>query len=529
MNRRLLGSMVALVVVAQAGACVITTEDGEGGSPPALTVAPAPLDGLTCEAYDFTLSGAAGTPVWSIDPNDSKLGAIDAQGHYTAPITVPESAFDVVGTIGASSGRARVTLHTANPKRVSTAGIAAKSIETNAIASSGKRVYTASMLGADQVQVNRSEDGGVTWTAPKKINDTPAGIVLGCVSVAVDAGNPDVVYVTYQATQNGGPYDKTSTLDDTHAGATIALAVSEDKGETWTNYVLESQNNEGFCASIVSGAADSVSVEIPTDDGVTETGDSIHMYTYVDGARGKGFATGVLDMNGYAADGRFSPFVLAPITYVSSNGGDDGAEFPTLFTGPGGKVCLSFWTSTMNTDYAYPLSVTCSGDGGKTFGAISVVHDPALTAPDGHQYPRHQRAAISDDGRMAIVWDEPAGGVYVSTSANGAAWSAPTQLNHLDLAGPGAPDAGHHPTVRWEGGVLWVAYQSESLGGDDAIVVDKSCDGGTTWSGNQVVNANADGTVTDRNYPTLLLTDKTAAIASFVNTEDSDLEIMTLE
>lgn len=530
MNRRLLGSVFVLVALAaQAGACVITTEDGDGGSPPAVTVAPAPLDGLTCEAYDFTLSGATGTAAWSIAPNDPKLGAIDAQGHYTAPIVTPASAFDVVGTVGASSGRSRVTLHTALPRVISTAGISAHDIQTSAIASSGKRLYTASLEGTDVVKVNRSDDGGATWSDPTKINDTAAGVVLGCVSVAVDAGNPDVVYVTYQALQNGGPFDKTSSINDTEAGTTIALAVSEDKGATWTNYVLVSQNNEGFCASIVSAAADQVTVEFPTDDGVSETGDAIHMYTYVDGARGKGFATGELGPYGYVASGQSSPFVLAPITYVSSDGGDDGAEFPTLFTGPGGKVCLSFWTSTMTTDYAYPLSVTCSADAGKTFGPISVVHDPAINAPDGSQYPRHQRAAIGDDGKMAIVWDEPAGGVYVSTSADGATWSSPQQLNHLDLDGPGSPDAGHHPTVAWEGGILWVAYQSNSLGGDDAIVVDKSCDGGTTWSGNQVVNVGAEGAITGRNYPKLLLTDGKAAISSFVNTQDADLELVTLE
>lgn len=528
MNRRLLGSAVVLVALAaQVGACVVTVEDD---APPVVTVAPAPLDGLTCEAYDFAASGAQGTVAWSIDPNDPKLGAIDAAGHYTAPLSVPASAFDVVGTVGADSGRSHVTLHTALPKVISTAGIAAKDVQTAEIASSGKRLYTASLEGNDVVKVNRSDDGGATWSAPTKINDTAGGIVLGCVSVAIDAGNPDVVYVTYQALQNGGPYDKTASLDDAHAGTTVALAVSEDAGATWVNYVLVSQNNEGFCASIASSAADTVTVEFPTDDGVSETGDSIHMYTYVDAARGKGFATGDLGIYGYVADGGFAPFVLAPITYVSSNGGDDGAEFPTLFTGPGGKVCLSFWTSTMDTDYSYPLSVTCSADAGKTFGAIAVVHDPAVKAPDGSQYPRHQRAAIGSDGKMAIVWDEPAGGVYVSTSADGAAWSAPQQLNHLDLDGPGMPDAGHHPTVVWEGGILWVAYQSESLGGDDAIVVDKSCDGGTTWSGNQVVNAGLDGKVAgDRNFPSLLVTDKSAVIASFVDTQDADLEVVSLE
>lgn len=527
MNRRLLVSALLLVPLAvQASACADDTEDGD---PPAVTVAPAPLEGLTCGAYDFTLAGATGAVAWSIDPNDPKLGAIDAKGHYTAPIVVPASTFDVVGTASESSGRSKVTLHTALPRAISNAGIVAKQIETSAIASSGARVYTASLEGSDVVKVNRSDDGGATWTAATKINDTAAGIVLGCVSVAVDAGNPDVVYVTYQALQNGGPFDKTSAIDDSESGTTIALAVSEDKGATWTNYVLVSQNNEGNCAAIASGAPDRVTVEFPTDDGVTETGDSIHMYTYVDGARGKGFATGELDMYSYAASGGYAPFAGAPIANVSSNGGDDGAEFPTLATGPNGKVCVSFWTSTMTTDYAYPLSVTCSADGGATFGPVSIVHDPAIGAPDGSQYPRHQRAAIAPDGKIAVVWDEPAGGVYVSTSADGATWTAPVQMNHLDLAGPGTPDAGHHPTIVWEGGVLWVAYQSESLGGDDAIVVDKSCDGGTTWSGNQVVNMASDGSIADRNHPALFLRDGKAAIASFVSTQDADLELLTLE
>ncbi|MFO0548733.1 MAG: sialidase family protein [Polyangiaceae bacterium] len=507
------------------GAVAALAASAPGCDDPELSVSPSSLDGLTCQSYDFTLSGQSGDVTWSLDPGDEAYGSIDQTGHYTAPIVVPADDLEVVGQADGAEARASVHLSTAHPTKVGSPAVVSHDIQTTTMARAGKVAYTAVLDADNVVRVSRSEDGGATWSSPVQVNDTPSGIVLGCVSVAIDSGDPDVVYVTYQAIQNGGPFATTAGISDQEAGSTVAVAVSEDKGATFTNYVLVSASNEGFCADIASPAADVVVVETPTDD-TDDGGEQMKMYTFVDEQRGAGFAAGVTTMYTYTADEVHAPFYMRGLDYVSSDGGDDGAEFPSLFVGPAGQLCVTFWTSTMTIPYDYPLVLMCSTDNGKTFGApVTVANPTSKDTENGSYYPRHQRGAFSDEGTIAIVWDEPDGQVYVSTSADGQSFDAPVALNHYSANDDGTADAGHHPTVAWEGPVLWIAYQTESLGDGDVTVVDKSCDSGTTWSGNQPANDPA----APRLFPHLLLGDEGMSLSVFDNTENAAVELLTLE
>lgn len=491
-----------------------------------MTLEPGSLDGLTCEAYDFKVVEAPKALTWSIDPADAAHGQIDANGHYTAPMVVPAESFSVVAQADGSEARSQVTLHTAHPVEIGKTALVIHDIEQRAVAAFGTRVYAAGLDANNGIMVARSDDGGKTFVAAVAAGNMPSGIKTGCVSVAIDAGNADVVYVTYQAMDNGGAFAKTTDVNNMSAGSTIALAVSEDKGATFTNYVLVSQNNEGYCSDLASTSPDTIAVIVPTDDGDMGTGDSLHVYTYVDTLRGKGFSAGKIEAQAaYRVDEQFTPFFGQPITKISSTGGTDGLESPAFFTNQKGMLCAVYWSDNQTLPHKYPIQVECSKDGGKTFSTPVTVLDTA-TKGDGSIIPLRPRGAVSDDGKLAVIWGESDENVYVSTSPDGAAWSAPVQINKLSLVGTNVK--GHHPTIAWEGGVLWVAYQVNSGGADDAIVVDKSCDGGTTWSGNQIINEMG-GAVVDRKYPALHLTANGPVVSASSASEDANLAFTTLK
>jgi hypothetical protein len=59
-------------------------------------------------------------------------------------------------------------------------------------------------------------------------------------------------------------------------------------------------------------------------------------------------------------------------------------------------------------------------------------------------------------------------------------------------------------------GILWVAYRIDDGDVSDRVVVDKSCDGGATWSGSVLVNGTEqqiiDATFPNMKWPALLAT-----------------------
>ena len=516
--RTFVGVMLAPMMIA------LTNPSCSNANTP-LTITPNSLDALTCEAYDLQASGASGAVTWSVDPTGEGFGTIQGSGHYSAPMVVPKEPFDIVARSDGSEGRINVSMHTAHPMEVGHASLVVHDVEQRAVAVSGSRVYAAALDANNAVKLARSDDGGRTFGGAVVVGDMPAGVRVGCVTVAIDAGNPDVVYVTYQAMDNGGAFAKTTDVDSMSAGSTIALAVSEDKGASFTNYVLVSQNNEGYCTDIASPTADTVSLLVPTDDGDIGTGDDLHVYTYVDSNRGKGFSSGKIEpMAAYRVDQQYTPFLMQPIKKISSTGGTDGLESPSLFTNHKNKLCAVYWTDNQTLPHSYPIQVECSSDAGKTFDTPVTIFDTA-TKGDGSIIPLRPRGALSDDGTFAVIWAESELNVFVSTSPDGMTWSEPMQLNTLALNG--AKVKGHHPTITWHNGTLWIAYQVDSGGADDAIVVDKSCDGGHTWSGNQIINE-SNAAILDRKYPALHLSVAGPLVSAHTASEDADLVFTSL-
>lgn len=480
--------------------------DGDActASPPVgVTVSPSTLDMLTCTKQTFTAE-VHGTCDTSVAWTASGGGSIDATGLYQAPIQVPTPA---QVTIAASSkadptkkGASTVTLHTALPKPAIGVGPSADdSLFHHQLAAGGDYVY-AVQLGIDKsgaryqytLRVAASSDGGATFAAPVSATDVPdAEIALMAPSIAVDAGDPKTVYVAY--TIDGGEMRKTNDRVDPMSGQTLALAVSHDAGKTFTGYVLESHPSgwEEY-GDVTSPSAGVVVVEAPN----AEHGHLFRIYT--DTTKGAGFADLDATQSFPVVKGALSLVAgptAAPWNDVKSNGGTAGMESPRVVSDGSGKVCVVFdggYLSGSEGDGKMRVAAQCSRDAGKTFGdAIDVDFDGATQAN------HHPVAAFGPSGTLAVAyWSDDGAGSHATLhlalgkdSATSWTFDTPKAIPaYVPPAGATTKTGAQYPAIAWEGGTLWLAYLVTDGDGPKRLVVDKSCDGGTTWSGAQLLN-----------------------------------------
>jgi hypothetical protein len=496
-----------------------------------ITITPQTTNVMTCSSEQFTaaVTGFDDLQVsWS-----ANHGSVDSSGLYTSPMTVQTDA-SVTATSMADpdlSATAQVTLATAFP---SAAHPIAGSPGTNTIsgavgvyehevASKGDRVYTVwpqygtSSLG---IKVARSDDGGATWNATT--NAMPITLEpnsqasVECQAIAIDAGNPDVIYVTARV----GAGTSLGALIGGVQESTLVLAVSSDGGATFTQTVLRSTADAGYCADVISPAPNTVIVEDPTGDCDVDK----DAWVFSDTNRGAGFATGTIvsmneyEANGYThgldnADGRAcdDPAKLAIEQNGTTDLGGGAVESPRLFTA-NGRVCVTY-IAVQNETTATPEHTyeQCSDDLGKTFSP-PIMLDPAT--PNGEIHS-HSVGAFGPNNTAAVAFVHQAGQegfVYVATSTDGGAtFGAPTQIPTYSLPGTNKPGPALNVTLVYDAtGILWVAYRVDDGGVSDRIVVDKSCDGGTTWSGSVLVNGTeqqiTDATFANMKWPALLAT-----------------------
>ena len=168
---------------------------------------------------------------------------------------------------------------------------------------------------------------------------------------------------------------------------------------------------------------------------------------------------------------------------------------PVLASRPDGTVFFSnlFWTGTTASDRRM-VGVSTSTDGGATFGPpvstwasspLGVVADkPWITVDRSPSSPRF--------GRVYAAWASfsPMGDstMMMSSSADGASWSAPTVISDptcAPLAGQPHAGQGVQIAVAPDGAV----YASWWCFGDTAFQIrfDRSNDGGVTWGTDRVV------------------------------------------
>lgn len=544
-TQRLPLALTALLGLALPTACGPGGETtGSTGDPSAVTVTvtPGPAELLTCSTTPFTatVKGTEDTGVtWSVEPTPDG-GSVDEKGVYTAPIQVPASGgatLTATSDADASAhGTAAITLATAHPKdlgQVSTNEIHAVNVWDHAVASSGQRAYAVWSGGVADGEyftyVARSDDGGATWGAPVKVNDNDGYYATECSAVAVDAGDPETVYVTYRIVVGGG-YGTVASINQATgitSGSTLAFAVSKDGGKTFTNRVLYSgTNGYGICPDIASPAAGKVAVVSPANTLSTDIEQRL-IDLWVDESSGAGFATGTGDDSSYTADGRLSTLNTlgepghGPFFDVGENG---YPAFPRVFSDGKGKICVTYTGIYVAPDPATTrVYVQCSDDLGKTFTAPLAL-DPK--DDENSPEPAHPIGAIGPNGEIAVVWYQdtsPGGdtsGVFLSRSTDGKTFSAPVAVNQYVT--PNKADHGTQAAIRWEGSILWLTYLASDLN-TERLVIDKSCDGGVTWSGAQIAVGKEGDELPHLAFPGLFAAGDSNAMRlfSFGSTEDN--------
>lgn len=479
---------------------------GGGGTAVSITVTPPAADVLTCttEPLTATVTGTTNTAVtWKVE-GDAKHGSVDEKGLYTAPIQVPAPADATVTATSEAdptrSASSKLTLWTALPQAPSLPGGDYDSaISHHQIAASGSDVYAVQVIRDDTkapptyaLQVVASHDGGKTFGAPVSATDiADATITLYSPSIAIDAGDPKTVYVAYAA--DAGPSDKTSTLPAPMTGHTVALAVSTDAGKTFTSYVLASLDYGSEWPDVTSPAAGVVTVESETPDG------SGSLYTYVDTSKGAGFAKGTGDNFSYYTDEHFIT-TQPPLTHPAFDGGSHGIEAPRIFSDGNHGVCITF--VRVNNAGPDSLAVQCSTDDGKTFADATEIE----AEPDGVTF--HHPIGVFGDGEITVAyWSEAAGEMsqlHVAHQKKGQAFTTGVVPSYASKDAP-LPLGAAYPAIAWDGGTLWMAYLAPDGSGPNRLVVDKSCDGGTTWSGAQLVNGPEPSIAIDYQWPGLLM------------------------
>ncbi|HEX7601929.1 MAG TPA: sialidase family protein [Polyangiaceae bacterium] len=473
---------------------------------------------------------------WSVSPA-AGAGSVDASGKFTAPNTTPSPATATVTATShanaTASGSANVTLATAFPSAPATIGGSTGSgagVFAHGVATNGKRAYAVWAGAASTtpaVMIARSDDGGGTWKAPvAALKVTLAGTASGeftCPAVAIDPVNPDLVYVGGHAAGNN--------LGDAAAGATnedsALLAVSTDGGTSFTPYVMWVSGPGGAgpggtsgwtgsgttCLDVAAPAANAVAFEAP--GGFSNDGNP-DIAIWFDANKGAGFASGSQGQNGnigYVANGATGALNNLKGNHeiaVQQNGGTDDAggvtEAPRLFGDGAGRLCISYFGKVEpNGGFQSHAYVQCSADGAKTF-TPPLVLDPSQPFNVGISSPI---GALGANKAAAVLWTNglAAGKLLVATSTDaGLTFGAPTAVPTYVLPGDkvGAPPL--NPDIAYDAaGVLWVAYRVFDGVSTNRIIVDKSCDGGKTWSGAVVVNG-AEGALVDLRFPALSMT-----------------------
>lgn len=478
-----------------------------------VSVSPDRSNVLTCSTQSFkaTVTGASNPSVtWLVAPA-SGAGAIDGSGSYTAPNQTPSPAAATVTAASVADTNAKasadVTLATAFPggakKLLGSLGMNATGgtgIYAHVVATQGSRVYAAFPDDSDTarklLKVVRSDDGGVTWKTPVdalsvSILEQSSGEGLECPAIAIDAGDPDVVYVIGRVSPEN---DYSQPLDQDLDGAQTQLfGVSTDGGKTWKTDVLHIGAGGTICADLASPAADTVVVSAPGWDGCTMGADDARdIFVWSDANRGEAFADGTATdspaeyfANGYvdslhdlAGDGCTYAHVW-PAGDGGTDASGDATESPRLFTDGAGNLCVTYVGNIYpkSGDTITNVYAQCSTDAGQSFSKPQKI-DPALPGATSAM------GAFGPGGVAALTYstvDSPDGKLYVAIAADSATFGAPiTVPTYVEPDGGNASQA-LNPVVAYDSaGVLWLTYRTYDSG---TLVVDKSCDGGQTWSG----------------------------------------------
>ncbi len=439
----------------------------DAGPDGGLAVVPAQSDVATCRTQQFSATPSDGV-TWSV----SGQGTVD-DGLYTAPIRVPSPASaTVTASRDGETASATIALATAFPEQ----GVDIGRVETNGradfvrpVAARGARVYA--LLEDDDgpdgsfggsLAIVRSDDGGLHWLAPVPLaggNRSPG--------VAIDAGDPDTVYVTLHSEDNAGV-------------GTLMLATSTDGGLTFTSKQLYvGGTNETQDADVVSPKPGSVTIAAPAVWLDTTTGAAgATLLVWSDVQKGAGFGAAVPFDNGY--DAKAVPPLeirLGDGRLIETNEGRGG---PQRTTNGAGKVCVTSSDYGINGEDEVQ-TLRCSSDAGSTFGdAVTVVRGPPSNQ-------KRLRAAVSPDGQVvAATYDafddesvDMIGSTHYRVSQDGGATFGADKVLQDVQAESGKLGVYDAEVTIDSAGVIWFVRTVDTA----SLQIDKSCDNGETLSG----------------------------------------------
>jgi hypothetical protein len=470
-----------------------TTSDGPTGDG-GLSLTPSSGNALTCSQVIYQVFGpGAPTGTWALAPTTG-AGTVSG-GVYTAPTSVPvgPDAGTTVATVtySGTGGMATSVLDVGTAflgpaAIVPIPGINNFSLRTypldHRFTANGNQVYAAFIdPGGLAVNVYSSTDYGQTFvkTVSYSGGQGPLGGNSGSATVAVDPGNPAVVYLLYSA----------ALANNNGNGLTTRLAVSTDGAKSFlSEYVLlESSSVIGgyVTPDLVSPSTGHVIVSAtngpPTIFASDMQGANIGPPS-VDGGVGPGMTT---NKNG-------APVICNKIDGING----EGNTAARLFSNGQGSACVVYRVdpppcSGGMVGVPGGVTVQCSPDSGVTWSSPTVVTQPALfpVADD------LVTGAMSPSGKIAVTWMDATtlgatGGateVWVATStvaAQMAGQAFTTSLyppaNRAAAGGAGATTS--LPVVQWQNDtVLWLAQTV--VGNSTLTLVDKTCDNGASWSG----------------------------------------------
>jgi hypothetical protein len=495
-----------------------------GGGPVTVEVTPAMVDALTCTTTPFSAK-VSGTSDTRVTWDAGSTGKIDKAGLYTAPITVPATPSVTITAASvadpSAQGTGTVTLSTAIVGPTKTPVKVENLIDTGAynhqFVASGAHVYGVFASSdpnteAGHVSIVASTDGGATWSAPVQVDDSDGTGQPGCTSIAIDAGDPGTVYVAFR-------YFASVSGD--------VLAASTDGGHTFANHVLTKDYAggpglaaDGICVDVISPAPGHVLVESPAGgDGV----DHPYIQLFADDAKGAGM-TDASDTDGLSASyvGGLSSEGLAgfgPFEDLGYNGGSSNPiESPRLFSDGNGRTCVVYIGGYVppDGDARDRIYTQCSADFGVTW-----TPPLAVDTYDSSAVLHHAVGAFAADGTIAVAWWNEFDSLTSSTLSialshdHGATFGGAAVVPTYQPPGESPPFTAMQPALLWDQGTLWLLYDLYD-GSRNRLVIDKSCDGGNTWSGAQVINGHEPTTFDDADLPSLFLAGGKVAMSSAV-------------
>lgn len=474
---------------ADAGATPTSTTEPDGAAPPAkLTLVPGDSDLATCRSVTFVAT-----------PSDGVTFSLDGEGklenaRYDAPIKVPspKASVNVTATRGEAKASSTLRLATAFPSEpIDLPQPKAPGARwfTRAVASSGARTYAVvgTQAAPFEVRLAKSVDGGVTFKADTSLVASHGGpATLSGASIAVDPVNPDIVYVLLRADAGGPNYATIASLGNEAAGSMLVLATSTDGGATFTQKTLYSGGNGDVpAADVAAPSAGAVVVSASTtwlDTGSGAAGATV--LSWFDSASGTGLPALTKLETGYSPNwSAGTELRLGDHMYadVSPAGG------LTLATDAKGHVCRLFSSYDIRGSAPRAAVVTCSNDGGKTFGnAVTALSQAADTFRDG-------AIAMGQDGKLVVVVvhatdsavDSLGKTRYVVSVDGGATFGQPRDLPDV-IGADNLRKAVENERVAVDAnGVIWFSRSSER----GELRVDKSCDRGATLSGELVLSS----------------------------------------